>query len=474
MIQPPTLPYSGTTLVLSGLSRYDRENGSLCCGPARQWLADCGLITAAMEIRTADEYVRPWRMGTERVIVCGETALLYHLHLRNLNAHRGYVYLQNGLRTVATYEPQDCCDVRDIDGEGEEDDAGNWLVDKDIAPTAWANRRFWFKKDIEKLFRPDLTAQKAPSWVNRATIAELELLAKAPRGTPVFFDIESHPTDNFMFCFSYAFIDSPVYTVCVYDHRGQLDPTAVYACGCLARFLDRGRIVIHNAGFDLPFMAIYHGVPFGRLIDDTMLMHHRAYPEAEKSLGHMMSCWINAPYHKDEGTFNPRNSAQYENLLLYNAKDVWGMRECWKEMWRVAETKPGLKLSMEQINRSVYKYLLAGLTGMNVDFLAQNAMRGLLRRKIRQYQRILDKLVGYPLNAGSNPQCVKYFHQGMGYAAVKKSEKTGAPSLAGDALYKLKTKHDNPAIDVILALREANKQESMLGFKPLIWRKGRT
>lgn len=54
----------------------------------------------------------------------------------------------------------------------------------------------------------------------------------------------------------------------------------------------------------------------------------------------------------------------------------------------------------------------------------------------------------------------------MGYPVVARSQKTGKPSLAKKALYKLQLKHNNPVITLIAVFRTVAKESSMLKFCP--------
>jgi DNA polymerase I-like protein with 3'-5' exonuclease and polymerase domains len=201
-----------------------------------------------------------------------------------------------------------------------------------------------------------------------------------------------------------------------------------------------------------------------------MLMHHRAYPESEKSLAHCISLYLNQPYHKDEGIFYPKNRDQQTALWLYNAKDVAATRGIYHSQKKAGADDPGLNASFIQVNAAIYPYLLAGLHGIGVSYSREmSRLRDDLSRRERQYRRIINCLAGSELNPRSSKKCIAYFHDALGYPAVKKSDITGAPSLAGDALYVLKTKTDNPIIDVIIAARGVGKKLSMLDFKPLIW-----
>jgi hypothetical protein len=75
----------------------------------------------------------------------------------------------------------------------------------------------------------------------------------------------------------------------------------------------------------------------------------------------------------------------------------------------------------------------------------------------------------------SNKQCVNYFHNILGYPVVHRSkpDKEGQrnPSLAKQAMFKLRLIRDNPVIDLINLYRGVKLETSTpLGFIP--WKDG--
>lgn len=462
------------SLIISNQDRYGRNNDELLIGPPADFVREIlgnDLFNSA-HIRLATDH-RPLPAETSHILLLGETALNQWASRSGLDAWRGYVSLttprgvNRPVPTVATYLPIDCVDVKDWesfdDDDGDDEAAGN---NKDTAPTARSNYRFWFTRDVAKLIAAPNTL-KCQSRLLAPNTFEWDQL-NTLEGATIFFDIETHPETNTLQCFSLAVNDGPVYTVGVYDWTGRLiAPTNTLST--LARIFTRNRVVIHNASFDLPFLAVNYRVPFGRDIYDTMVIHHRIFPEAEKSLAHAISCWVNAPYHKgDAGTFHPRNRAQYEQLLTYNMRDVDTLRAVYKAQMAFVDNDPGLRESVKLGNESIYSYLVSGLHGFNIDLQKRMALIKDLEARSRAYQTILNKLVGCEMNVGSPKQCIDYFHNDMGYEVVKKSKTTAGPSVAGDALYLLLLAHpENPVPRVILAMRDVEKQLTQLQFKPI-------
>ncbi len=54
----------------------------------------------------------------------------------------------------------------------------------------------------------------------------------------------------------------------------------------------------------------------------------------------------------------------------------------------------------------------------------------------------------------------------LGYKIIKRSKKSGKPSLDEKAMLKLKLLHDNPVIDLCIAYRGAIKETGSLKFIP--------
>lgn len=444
-------------LVLPRPSRYDKTNNRILAGPAedlvRESLPDFHPIYAA-------DFKHEMLRDYSHAVFTGQESLdKFHFGLV-LDNHRGYVWNQ---RAVATYWPQDCVDLSDYESasEDDDDDEAN-STGKDGAKTSRANYRFWFKRDCEKLFNPPPPIAHTYTQVNGHTAAAH---LRARSNDTLYFDLESHP-ENYITCFSYAFSDGPVYTVPIYYNRG-LCAGGLEAMAGLARAFSRNKIVIHNAGFDLPFLFLFHGIPFGPDIEDTMLMNHRIWPEAEKSLAHVISLYLNEPYHKDSGgTWNPRTPAQLDTLLRYNAKDVAALRAVHRAQWDYVRRSgsAGLRDSVVQVNSSIYPYLWAGLHGFPVNGLRLTQHLSKRKRTQDVWARAVSIAAGYNLNPGSSQQVADYFINRHHYECLARTE-SGAPKVDEGTLYKYLLKYRNPIIPLILKYKRAAKVAGELGFQ---------
>ena len=143
-----------------------------------------------------------------------------------------------------------------------------------------------------------------------------------------------------------------------------------------------------------------------------------------------------------------------------------------------ATRRPGLTESIQQANSGIRAYLTSTLQGVAYNDVRRIEMMNRNDRLMMQYLRWIELLIGKEYLAvlrrksinplpNSNNQCVQYFHTALGYNAVARSKKTGAPSLGKEAMYKLRLAHDNPVIDVILAYRKKAKETgTYLKFEP--------
>jgi hypothetical protein len=440
-------------------------NKGILIGPARQ-LVDETLGADNYDIIYVKDYNITLVNVYRYIILTGQESLdRFHPGL-GLSTARGFVYHLGNCKLVATFWPQDCVDLADyesLDSADESEDVGGSA--KDDAPTQRPNYRFWFQRDCAKLRSPP--SRKVDFAYNLCGNGEAARILAGAEGRRLYLDIETHPPTNTLQCLSFAIADGPVYTCCVYDYNGRLTEGAVELIASLARAIARNKVIIHNAGFDLLFLALYHGIPFGRDIEDTMIMGHRIWPEAEKSLAHNISLYLNEPYHKSEGgTWTPRNWAQQDRLLRYNAKDVATLRAVHEAQWRFVDdaNDPGLRASVVQGNSSIYPYLYTSFHGLPV-----NGMKLLHYKRARealagQLERVTQVLSGYNLNPNSPPQLADYFVKRMKCPVLARTP-SGDPSVDETTLYKYLAKFRNPLIRVILKFKRARKVAGELGFR---------
>ena len=133
------------------------------------------------------------------------------------------------------------------------------------------------------------------------------------KGQEMFFDIETNPRLE-MTCFGFSFGPDKGWCVPMLQLNHYHYDNTHKILRALAVALRDNTVIIHNALFDLFVIAYRYGIPAPTRVYDTMLSHHRLFPEIEKSLGHCISLYTDQPYHKNEGVFDPQNSSQFQQL----------------------------------------------------------------------------------------------------------------------------------------------------------------
>tara|TARA_R110000868_G_scaffold39869_4_gene138427 strand:- start:6871 stop:9366 length:2496 start_codon:yes stop_codon:yes gene_type:complete len=477
MIELPKTNYSGLTVVLDKPSRFDF--GGLLSGYAGQFFDNCLLADAKhgvhrgnIEVRTLDECIKPFRDGTKVLLLLGEACMKKFNPATTLGEQRGSPFTYENKICIATYAPQDAFDRKQFfdpsDSEGDGDSDGDDSEGKTThGKTRRKNWKFWMRQDIRKSVRicKNGLTEYSPDYI---LYPEAELVCKLleeTKGKDFYFDIE---TDSCLqlTCFGFSFGDSKVVVVPMMQtyHKPRKyyydEVTTAKILRALAVCLRDNTVVIHNSMFDLFVLAWRYGIPIGDKVFDTMLSHSRCYIEVEKSLGHCISLYTDLPYHKNEGVFEPHNSAQTEMLYRYNGKDVFAMTLLKAAIEDKAKTI-GATESVEQVNRMVVPYLTATLQGMNVNW---DKLRGVItsndRMKI-QINRMLSILTGRAeFNSNSPKQVSTYLYDELG---LKKPEK----DLTNEkTLLQHQLKNEIPAITAILEYRKLTKQSGKLGFTP--------
>lgn len=513
----PTLTYSGLTIVLSNPSRHDIAVSKLLSGAAgtafeHRCLAP-ELSKFNCDIRTANTLNEGLLHDTKSLLLLGTEAFqqwtkeeMYKDY--NINEQRGYPLQPHStipcnLTTIASYQPQDAIDpTKDYEEQNKAeyfkssdgDDKDSETTEQDEkghkGKTSRENWFFWLGRDtkraISRLWTGDSQGQeslevKEPQYDVYPQADELIALLHNLRGQQVFLDIETDSDYNItVLSFSIGFDRIITVPFLRYDYRqAYLDKQHRVLQAFSSAFAEESgnTLICHNALFDLFILAWRYKLPLTNRIQDTMLMHHRVWPEVEKSLGHAMSHLTWEPYHKDEGVFNPHNVDQENRLWRYNAKDVWGTMLVWRRLWEIAQEQgAGMIASFKQANSMVRPYLINSLQGMAFDRAARQIVLDDNDRACEQYLRCIRLLVGderYRQIAGksdkalpmSNKQCTRYFHEVCGYKVVARSKITQKPSLDEKAMYKLKLRNaGNPVIDFCLAYRQTIKESSGLKF----------
>lgn len=491
MRHKPKFGYKGLTIIMSHPSRFDTLQ--LMTGFAGTWFDKTCLQPWAnrfqCDIRTLDTLAEGFLPDTKCLLVLGEPAMRNMLGItHSLTQQRGSPSFFDNIPAIPSFLPQDCMDMKasyeqdnnkalqtqtpegeDWTPEDEDDSSGG----KEHGKTKRSNWKFWLSQDVKKCIRIIQNNGTIPKLRNINTFlfppAEQVIdVLKRTEGDRLYLDIETDCDQN-LTCFGIGVKDNVYVVPFLRYNYCRAYPNLPRILSHLAGSFQKNEVIVHNSVFDLLVLAVKYRIPLPRKIYDTLLAQHRCFPEAEKSLGHCVSLWTYEQFHKDEGVFMPRTAEQEQKLWSYNAKDVKTMMWIREEIDKYALTIPGLTESIAQSNASVYPYILNTLLGIRIDPEKIAPIFDENERKMTQLLRILQYLVGHPLLPSSPKQCVNYFHYELNYASVARTDK-GAPTLKGEAMYKLKVKYpENVAIDICLKYRELKKQNGTL--KATHWNK---
>lgn len=422
----------------------------------------------ACDIRTAD-VEKPLLDGTKVVLLLGQKALnLITTSRVSVDEQRGCPIVQDGVVYIVSYEPQEAVDRQayfnpnDTDATGPDDDKGRH------GKTKRPNRKFWLIRDVKKAVGyltqpPSITSAQHHLWPRAADVIKV---LTSTKGRMMYFDIETNRSLE-LTCFGFSFGPDEAWCVpmVVSPNEGYYYTDTPRILRALAIALRDNTVVIHNALFDLFVLAHKYGIPSGPRVYDTMLAHHRLFPEVEKSLGHCLSLYTDQPYHKNEGVFDPKNHDQRQSLYEYNAKDVISLALLQPHIDATAENF-GATESVTQVNASIVPYLTAMLQGIQYD---NDALSNIIAQNDRQQNvllRFLRLLTGDDLNPNSPKQVARYLYTVCGYKRPAKdatSEKN---------LLQLRLKHpENPVPTIILRYRSFAKESGQLKFPA--WKENR-
>lgn len=501
----PKLRYCGLTIVMSNPSRMDRAE--LLSGVAGWWyrneLAQNGVVIGQCEVRTKEER-GPLLPNTKAILLLGKDAFDVWTEDKSANTLgevRGSIYRVQNIAAIPSYLPQDAFDVKDYESkhnellQGQQDSFAEEAVDgnekRRHGMTSRTNWRFWLAQDTAKAIRilfNDGVVPESPGYFKPRY--ELYPSAKnvidelmSVRGKHLFLDIETD-SEFGLKCIGYSLNSETISVVPIIDYNYKWAyAELLHIIRAFSVAAQHNTLVSHNgSGFDWIVLPWRYKMMLGNSFYDTMLAMHRCYPDVEKSLGHGTSLWTNEPFHKDEGSMSYGSFADMRQLMQYCGKDVYTMMLIKRAIDAHARTIPGLQDSIAQVMAAIPAYLKMTLLGIHYKQEILDATMAENDQLMMQYNRIINFLIGEKavkeLNrtskksvAGSPQKCVNYFHGMLGYPVVAKSPKTGNPSLAKKAIYKLKIalgKHEleNPVLDFCISYREVAKESGSLKFVP--------
>jgi hypothetical protein len=499
----PKVNYCGLTIILSNASRFDKAD--LLTGQAGWFFSerclrpDFNRYQCDVRIKEDTSELLP---NTKAVLLLGESAAQDWLKNKEntLNEIRGSPYVINGIPHIASYFPQDCVDFKDYesthnplasnftgdeDYEKDDNDDDSPLDEKRRhGRTKRRNFGFWLIKDclkIKHILKYGLPEVKEPEYIIYPNSEIVIKLLTSTKNQTIYFDCETD-TDFNITCFAFSFDSKKIYVVpCLlpdYSHAYSSLPRIYMALSVAIR--DNITVAHNGANFDFFVLAYKYKIAINKVYD-TLVSMHRCFPEQEKSLGHGTSLWTWERFHKDLGDVPYNNLTNANKVWLYCGKDVFTMALIKEAIDVYASKTPGVKESIEQANASIRPYLITSLQGIRFNKEMRDNIIRTNDRLMMQYIRWLDILVGkdtLKLIRGkgksampsSNPQCVKYFHDLLGYPIISKGKVrkngTTGPSLGKKNLFKLRLKVENPVIDICIAYRELAKETGALSFTP--------
>ena len=474
--QSPLSSYNGTVLILDTPSRFDIKHNHLLAGVARDWFQDStGLHPDETEIRLCVDR-SPFPLHTRHVILSGAESIrqwTYNTHTIETHGYSLVIQHDNEpYKAIGVHNIQDCldfCKEDSQDSSSDDEEADSDGTAKDTSPTRRSNYPFWTKWSIKKLLglTPRRTATGPDDFRIFPNLSQACEILRSIFGRLLYVDIECSRLYGTLDCVGFSVDDGPIYVVPIYRYNGKLAYTNAHLfIAALSIAMQRNTVVGHNiSGFDLPYLACFYRVGFGRRLYDTMLANHRLFAEVEKSLGHVIGMWTDHPYHKDQ-IITPRNQEDEQRYWRYNAQDVARLKPIHEAQLEYAAII-GATESIQQVNRCIYPYTVMTLQGIRIDLDRLQKSKAELERRCNQLNRICRFLMGKTFNMASSKQCVEYFHNFLKFPVVAKSEKTGGPSLGKKALYQLAVKHEHPMIPLCLYYRKLKKDLSSLEFNEL-------
>lgn len=510
----PKLPYCGLTIVLSNPSRFDKfmlltATGGECIN---NHCLQPELNRMMCDVRVMEDK-SPWLEGTRCILLLGQAAMHHYVPEskdNTLNEMRGSPLYVGAIPAMASYYPQDAADksnweqahnenskeyegIDDEDSEQQEAKEDAKVTNENIKRFAKTKRRnyaFWLRMDIKKcknLLKNNLLkwpVEPSPNYFLYPPTDTIIRVLSSIKNSTIDCDIETDYEEQNLLCFSFTVDGKSIYCVPILDYNyGWAYPNLPSILRAFAVACRNNTVVAHNgATFDFYVLAAKYRIAV-KYPYDTMMAFHRCFPDVEKSLGHFVSLWTYQQFHKDTDSRAYFTKEQMMQKLLYCGKDVFTMRLGRIQMESYSTSIPGLPESIRLANRSILPYLTTTLQGICFDDKGRQKIIKENDRLMMQYLRIIHLLIGESGMAdvrsavkkatggmpSSNPQCIRYFKDLLGYRIPKgKPKESGESSysLGKKNMYKLALQYDNPVIRFILLYRTCKTETGYLKFKP--------
>lgn len=251
-----------------------------------------------------------------------------------------------------------------------------------------------FDYDIQEAIRESATPAldlPTPRIIIDPGPSELEqLVAQLRNSSLISFDIEVVGGDT-LFCCGFA---------CTTEWALTLTPTSPERLSVIKSLLESDvPKLAQNGIFDITWLRRFAGISVGGEQHDTLVAHAIAYPDLPKGLDFIGSFYTRFPYHKDEGkNWNPRDAADVQRFLEYNAKDVLVTLAAYESM-RATELAEGHEPTYRRImsQQPVYEDMMT--KGIQVDVPEMTMLRRKYESSARAVQSRLDRHVSDTLTS---------------------------------------------------------------------------
>jgi DNA polymerase-1 len=217
----------------------------------------------------------------------------------------------------------------------------------------------------------------------------------------------------------------------------------------IGRVISELPIIYHNAVYDLPVLFLRNGVPTPNLYMDTLVAAHILWPELPKSLEYVTSILLDVPAWKHLSETAP---GEYNALDALNTKAISVIMENLlkkRDLWEVFQREVSW----------IEPASMLQLQGLYVDMEKKNELVGEAKKKLKEVDEKLLKIVGKEVNYNSPPQVKNLLYIDLElppqYKRRKSAQEKRKITTGEDALKKLARMHEVPQL--IIERRKASK-----------------
>lgn len=213
--------------------------------------------------------------------------------------------------------------------------------------------------------------------------------------------------------------------------------------------------IAQNAQYDMTVLRDKYGINVKGLWLDTMVAFQSIYPELPKSLALLTSLYTDVPYYK-----NKRLTKEMSEFFEYNAMDSCVTFEIAEKIYKEMQEFGIVDFYYEYMHSLIQPLLEICQKGIRIDSKLKKDYIEYYSVYKEEQQKSLDELVGHPLNVNSPLQMKKWLYEELKLKPVyKKRKDTGEKTISADedTLEDFYRETENPALRVVLNIREANK-----------------